>query len=168
MKILLIRHAYLPDVTLGRLMVDGLTLATLEEPWIPNPKGLGGARRKDDRESCVPDGEYVVKLHSGTAFKNVYRLSNPALGVFEFPNELKSPDWGRASVLIHNANTTEDILGCIAIGLRHGEMKKPENLQTMAAVFESRKALDQLRAKLGTDQHTLTIRPTLGTQEMAA
>lgn len=167
MNITLVRHAYLPDVTLGWLSVGALRLATLEEPWIPNPKGPGGARRGDGKESCVPDGEYVLSPHNGTLFKNVYRLSNPALGVWDFPSELPQQSWGRAAVLIHSGNTTDDILGCILVGLRHGSIRKPETLTTIAAVFDSRLALAQLRTVLGAGRHTLTIRATLGTQEAA-
>jgi hypothetical protein len=165
-NLLLVRHAYLPDVVLGRLTVGALVLCTLEEPWIPNPKGLGGARRGDGKESCVPDGEYVLKPHDGTTFKKVWRLSNPDLGVYDFPSDIPvgQTTWGRASVLIHSGNTTDDILGCVLVGLRHGEIKKPEVLTSMAAVFESRRALDQLRETLGHDQlHFLTIEPTKGT-----
>lgn len=168
MNLNLVRFAYLPTVTLGRLIVGDLVLCTLGEPWIPNPHGPGGARRADGRESCVPDGEYVLSPHSGTLFKNVYRLSNPTLGVFDFPDQITSPKWGRASVLIHSGNTTDDILGCELVGMRHGEVKKPETLQTMPAVFESRVALQKLRDVLGNGIHKLTIRPTLGTQEIAA
>src|SRR5687768_683111 len=93
--------------------------ATLEEPWRPNSKGPGGQRRNVKLgilESCVPDGDYVLKPHTGTLFKNVYRLSNHDLGVYDLPNELPSQEWGRASVLIHNGNTTDDIIGCLLIG----------------------------------------------------
>src|SRR3990167_2913495 len=100
MILTLVRHAYLPEATLGRLAAGGLSLATLEEPWIQNPKGPGGQRRgSSTQESCIPDGEYVLKPHNGATFKDVWRLSNHALGVYDFPNELPSQEWGRAAVL---------------------------------------------------------------------
>lgn len=151
------RIAYLPDVTLGRLVSGSINFCTLEEPWIPNKHGPGGQRRGDGQESCVPDGSYTLKPHDGTTFKNVYRLSNPSLGVYDFPNEIQDPKWGRASVLIHAGNTTDDILGCILVGLSFGRLNdKP-------AVLTSQRALSILREALGRDQHTLVIRPTGGT-----
>lgn len=164
MNVLIVRHAYLPNVTLGRLYTDGFACATLEEPWIANQKGPGGQRRDAKagmRESCVPDGVYHLKPHNGTLFKNVYRLSSHDLGVYDVPQELPSREWGRASVLIHSGNTTADILGCILVGSRHGQ------LDGEFAVLESRAALDRLRTILGADRHNLEIRPSRGTEEAA-
>ncbi len=157
MNLTLTRIAYLQDVTLGNLVGDGIELATLEEPWIPNSFGPGGARRGDGQESCVPDGDYVLTPHDGTLFRDVYRLSNPELGVWDFPNQILKATWGRASVLIHSGNTTDDILGCILVGLSHGRMEE------RSAVLSSRMALTQLRIALKHDLHTLTIKPTRGT-----
>lgn len=154
----LIRHAYLPDCTLGQLRMDGLALATLEEPWIPNHAGPGGARRRDGRESCVPDGEYELVPHSGTRFKDVWCLVNRELGVFRWPEDVpQQAGWGRSTVLIHQGNTVDDILGCILVGLVHGRLDgKP-------AVLRSGDALNLLRGKLDGIAHRLTIRPTGGT-----
>lgn len=152
MNLVLSRYLYTPAVTLGRVMIDETELYTLEEPWIENPFGPGGQRRGDGQESCVPEGEYVLTPHNGTLFKNVYRLSNPELGVFDFPNQITDAKWGRASVLIHSGNTTDDILGCILVGMESGMMNgKP-------AVLRSREALNKLRALLNNESHTLTIK----------
>lgn len=160
----LVRHSYGRDATLGFLYANPLRLATLEEPWTPDPDGPGGQRRERGlRESCVPDGIYTLKPHNTERFPNVWALVNPTLGVWYQPNEIP-PDqpWGRSTILIHAGNTTLDILGCLLVGMRHG------SLGSTPAVLDSRKALDQLREVLGTAPHTLTIRPTGGTQEIAA
>lgn len=158
MDVRLTRFGYMPETTLGQLRVGDLTLATLEEPWILNSNGPGGARRKDGRESCVPDGDYLLVPHNGTLFKSVYRLSNPQLGVFDFEDDMPSPEWGRATILIHNGNTVDDILGCILVGMVHARLDgKP-------AVLRSTEALNHLRAVLGNAVHSLSIRPTAGTQ----
>lgn len=166
MNLDLTRIAYLPDVTLGRLRVGAFECCTLEEPWLPNPNGPGGMRRdpvKKTGESCIPDGDYIITPHNGTLFKNVWRLSNHDLGVFDFEDELESPNWGRATVLIHSGNHTGDILGCLLVGMEFGR------LDNKPAVLRSRNALEELRRILGpSDLHSLSIRPTRGTLEIAA
>lgn len=157
MNLTLVRHAYLPDCTLGWLFVGDQDFATIEEPWIKNKDGPGGQRRADGQESCVPDGDYILKPHTGTRFVDVYRLSNHELGVFDSPGELKSPAWGRAAILIHNGNTTDDIEGCILVGKTHGKINGKN------AVMSSIRALGELRGILKKDLHTLTIKPTAGT-----
>lgn len=161
MNIVLMRFAYLPNVTLGRLMVGSLTLATLEEPWIANPFGPGGQRRDGiHRESCVPDGNYDLVPHNTPKHPNVWALQNTALGVWH-----NSPPpgmtYGRSAILIHSGNTTGDIEGCILVGLRHGRIEGTD------AVLESRMALSQLQARLGTSAHSLNIRPCAGTAEVS-
>jgi len=154
----LIRHAYLPDVTLGWLAVGTLRIATLEEGWRADPDGPGGQRREGAlTESCVPDGTYSLVPHVSTKYPNgVYALVNPALGVYhrEKPAGQK---WGRVAVLIHIGNTTEDIEGCILVGKRHGKLDGRD------AVLESGSTFAALRALLGEASHSLTIRPTAGT-----
>ena len=158
MNLILTRHLYAPDVTLGKLFADGLELCTLEEPWLADPDGPGGQRReKSKHESCVPDGTYALYPHTGQKFRGVWVLVNSGLGVYRYPFDIPmGQNWGRSSVLIHSGNTVDDILGCILVGLVHGKLKG------MDAVLDSRVALDQLRKKLGTERHTLEIEPAAG------
>lgn len=164
MNLTLIRHSYTRESTLGFLYANPLRLATLEEPWIPDPDGPGGQRReKGLRESCIPDGTYALQPHSSDRFDRVWALSNPHLGVYYQPAEIpRGQTWGRSAILIHAGNTTADTLGCVLVGLRHAR------ISSEYTVLESRAALDQLRAVLRTGAHTLIIRPTAGTQEIAA
>jgi hypothetical protein len=158
MNLLITRHLYAPNVTLGKLSVGNLLLATLEEPWSADPDGPGGQRRQAGKpESCVPDGKYDLHPHNGDRFKRVWCLVNNELGVYKYDFDIPmSQKWGRASVLIHSGNTTDDILGCILVGLHHGELKgKP-------AVLDSRIALEQLRRVLGAGMRSLEIRPAEG------
>lgn len=152
----LTRFAYLHDCTLGWLDADTVRLATIERPWIAAPAGLGGKRR----ESCVPDGTYFVRPHSSDKFPDTFALINPQLGVWYQPDDI--PDgqsWGRSAILIHAGNRVTDVIGCIAVGLRHSFVSQQH------AALESRKALDQLRGVLGKESHSLVIRPTKGTEE---
>jgi hypothetical protein len=160
----LVRFSYGADCTLGFLHAGDLRLATLEEPWIPDPDGPGGqARANGLKESCIPDGVYNFRPHSTARFPDVYAIVNPALGVWYQPNEIPpGRAWGRSAILLHAGNVTADTLGCILVGTRHGK------LEGDPAVLNSRQALEQLRAVLGRHIHTLVIRPTAGTQEIAA
>jgi hypothetical protein len=159
MNLLLVRHAYLPDVTLGTLFVGDLKLATLEEPWIANVFGPGGQRREPGkRESCVPDGTYELQAHDSPRHPDCWALVNPTRGVWHYSVPPGLP-YGRCAILIHTGNTTADIEGCLLVGLRHGRIEET------FAVLESRSAMAQLRARLGSGPHLLEIRPTAGTSE---
>lgn len=164
MNVQLVRHAYLNDATLGWLTAGDLRLATLEEPWRPDPDGPGGQRREGQlAESCVPDGIYTLEPHSGAKQQDVWALVNPRLGVYHYPGDMPNGQpWGRSAILIHVGNSVADITGCIAVGLYAGrEAGKPW-------IYESSKALDQLRLVLGTTStHQLNIRPIAGTAEAA-
>ena len=166
MNLLLVRHAYLPDVTLGRWYIAGKVFAGLGEPWIPSKHGPGGQRRDiDGKESCIPDGVYAMHPHISAKYpaaRYVWFLVNEQLGVYAPGTRPSGQKWGRDAVLAHNGTTTDDILGCELAGMTHGIYNgKP-------AVFESRAAIAAMRELLKMEVHTLTIRPTLGTQEMAA
>jgi hypothetical protein len=160
----LVRHAYGTDATLGNLYVGHLKLATLEEPWSPDPHGPGGQRRElGKRESCIPDGVYALRSHTSTRYPDgVWAIVNPILGVYYQPSEIPEGQlWGRSAILIHSGNTTADIEGCVLVGMRHGY------LNDMPAVLDSRTALTQLRGMLARETHSLQIRPIAGTQEAA-
>jgi len=138
------RFAYLPFCTLGWLTCASLRLATIERPWLPNPHGPGGKPSL----SCVPDGEYKLIPHTSQRFPNTYALISEPLGVY-YQQRPAGQAWGRTAILIHVGNFVADVIGCIAVGLRHGA----------DCVTNSRDAMDQLRAALGREQHGLTIRP---------
>lgn len=151
MELILTRFAYTPERTLGQLVVGGLTLATIERPWIDNPAGPGGKAR----ESCVPEGTYAVRSHDGGAFRNVWALVNPDLGVWYQPGQIpKGQRWGRSAILIHAGNRVRDVVGCIAVGRQHGVINGEP------AVILSQLAIGDMRRTLGRDAHTLIIRST--------
>lgn len=163
MNLTLVRHAYLPNVTLGQLFAASRAWCILEEGWRRDPDGPGGQRREGKLvESCVPDGSYILKPHFSAKYpQGVWTLVNPTLGVYAPGTRPAGQTWGRDAVLIHRGNTTDDIEGCLLIGKRHG------TLDGKPAVLESGTALDELRALLGSkDSHQLYIRPTAGTSEL--
>lgn len=117
--------------TRGEMVVDGITLHTLEEPWRDNQKSI----------SCIPAGTYDVvphgwELDSPFRFKRVYRL----LGT--------EP---RTAILIHAGNTVDDIEGCILVGTHLGTLNGKE------AVLNSRNAMVFLRDFMGQKEFTLVI-----------
>jgi hypothetical protein len=102
--------------TLGVLYSQHSALCvTLEDPWRDNQRNI----------SCIPTGTYTVVPHSGTRYKNVWRLE-------DVPN--------RSAILIHQGNTTKDTEGCILVGTSF----VPDEM----AINESRKALQNLRLML--------------------
>ena len=146
---ILTRHAYLPSCTLGWLEIDDIKLATIERPWIPADDHRGGRLR----ESCVPDGLYELRHHSGPRFSHVWALVNPDLDVHHMPTST-----GRSAILIHQGNRVRDVVGCLAIGEHHGE------LGGEPAVLRSAMAMTALRHRLANRPlPTLEIRPTTGT-----
>lgn len=90
---------------------------TCEDPWNDNAKG----------KSCIPAGIYRVKKFSGTRYKNVWEITGVP---------------GRAAILIHNGNTTDDTQGCVLVGARFGTVNGKR------AVLDSVLTLDKLRSIL--------------------
>lgn len=124
---MIIEREYHPDVTLGKMYVDGKFLCyTLEEPWKDNKRQI----------SCIPEGVYKCVPHDGMKFQNVWEVTN-------VPN--------RKAILLHSGNTTDDIEGCILLGMQRGTLKgKP-------AVLRSKEALLKLRSLYLNKEFQLTI-----------
>ncbi|USD22137.1 DUF5675 family protein [Microbulbifer variabilis] len=111
----LTRFAYGLDATLGRLRVRDFVFYTVERPWLGNRPF----------ESCIPEGVYSCNPYNSPRFPNVWELK-------EVP--------GRTKILIHTANYSADVQGCIGIG---------SNLAPGGWwVTQSRKAMQQLRELL--------------------
>jgi hypothetical protein len=79
--------------------------------------------------------------HNGPRFKDVWRLESVP---------------GRSAILIHAGNTTQDIEGCILVGMNHGELQS-KGFGNLRAVLSSRKAINLLRRHIGKNSFTLTI-----------
>jgi len=130
MNITLIRHSMQPDVTLGTL-IDSDTghyfCCTLEKPWKDNKRQI----------SCIPAGQYKCVPYSSVKFTNVWEVTNVT---------------NRSKVLIHSGNTTDDIEGCILIGMEHGTLNNKD------AVLRSKEALLKLRAENAGKSFNLTIK----------
>lgn len=113
--------------TFGILTLGGKVplCLTCEDPWNDNKNNI----------SCIPEGIYECRPHSGTRYKNVWWVENVP---------------GRSAILIHQGNTTKNTEGCILVGDKLGRVSgRP-------AVLNSVKTLNKLRQILP-DRFTLHI-----------
>lgn len=129
------------DGTFGTLEVPGtLTVHTMEDDWRDNAP----------RESCIPAGTYTMR-------RTIYHKT----GVETF-EVVGVP--GRSRILIHPANTEEDVEGCIGVGLRRGRLWVADEdapghpLTLKHAVVASQDAFRRLMSVLsGVDEASLSI-----------
>lgn len=156
MIIRLKRFSYGEYETEGVLVVGSTVLATIEQPWTPNPNGAPGGK---PFESCVPDGMYNLKPFTRPSGEEAFILTNPELGVHYWPgdHELGS---GRDLCLIHAGNWASDVQGCVAPGT--GRMFMDDDGSLQPSVGASRTAMNLIREKLGTGQHILSIENDTG------
>lgn len=135
------------DCTLGLLFVNDLTLCTIERPWIESPLSKGGTKGI----SCVPPGLYRLVPHDTEAHPETWALVNPALGVVHQQHESENR-YDRAAVLIHAANTADELRGCLAPGLRTA--MTPDGRYMVAS---SRQAMKLIRNRLPWVEHEIEI-----------
>ena len=101
LDIYLKRFAYTPMGCFGRLTIPAASFScfTVERPWADNQPYL----------SCIPEGTYslkkrqskVVKRSTGGAFTEGFEVT-------------QVPD--RTYIMLHPANTMQDLEGCIGLG----------------------------------------------------
>lgn len=126
------RFAYTPYGTFGRLKANGFECLTIEEVWKSNIRG----------KSCIPIGIYELK-------RGHFPKHAEAFEVMNVPN--------RSAILIHVANTIDDIEGCIGPGERLGMVKDKW------AVLQSKSAHDRfMKYMQGTDLAKIRIYNYLG------
>ncbi len=112
---LLERFAYTKYGALGRLTLDALEFYTIELPW----------RGNERRRSCIPEGVYEFQRHESPRFGETIWIR----GVPE-----------RTEILIHVANSPQDLDGCIGPGKDYGWWADRSEL----AVWNSSEALDKI------------------------
>lgn len=146
----LIRDHKTDTLTAGFMPIPGRpVLYTLERPWIPSAAGDGGERRI----SCIPEGSYYVCRHYSTRWPLSWILRNPLNGVFGTADEMaRGQPWGRTAILIHPANTVDELEGCIALGRMRETAVFPDMRLT-----ESRSALETLYRYVGDEPFRLLI-----------
>tara|TARA_A100000172_G_scaffold76366_1_gene59822 strand:+ start:425 stop:835 length:411 start_codon:yes stop_codon:yes gene_type:complete len=96
-NLLIIRDTFTKKSTIGELFLNGERMSdTLELPWKDNQK----------RVSCIPEGEYKVRLRTAKESGSRDYLH---LLVQDVPN--------RDYILFHRGNSAKDTRGCILVGL---------------------------------------------------
>lgn len=126
MNITLRRIAQSEQGTFGVLIKDNIPLCvTVELPWRNNQRKI----------SCIPAGAYDCVPYSSKRYDDVWLLE----GV---------PD--RDDILIHAANSINDLQGCIGPGINFSRWGN------MPVVSNSQKAMDMLRKELP-ERFTLNI-----------
>jgi hypothetical protein len=111
MKILtLIRYAYLPDATIGRIIhtSDGMLtkeLWTIERQWNYNKRFV----------SCLPPELYELRPHNGTKYQNTYVLVSEKARVFATEAECRFPT-DRFTCVFHPGSWAINFEGCIGAG----------------------------------------------------
>lgn len=133
-----------PSIVIVRTAPEGEQVATfsgIEQPW------------QDNRpfHSCIPAGEYRLEEHRGEK-GHVWALVGGTVAHQESPGSPAT----RFACLIHAANRSRELQGCLAIGRRAGQ-----DADGTPYVIDSRKAIEQLRELAPPElPHTATIRWT--------
>lgn len=90
-EIKLQRFCYHPNGTLGAIEYDGERFYSIERPWLGNAPNV----------SCIPTGLYEVGWRESPRFGETWHIKDV-------------PD--RSHILIHVANFSKDVQGCIGLG----------------------------------------------------
>lgn len=119
MKIQLERFAYSPFGTFGILSLPEFQCYTVERPWLDNQENV----------SCIPEGEYkMVPTRFERGGYDTYQIA---------------PVEGRTDIKVHIANTMNDVLGCLGLGLDLGWLRgKWAVLNSRVAFVQFMKAMD--------------------------
>lgn len=91
MDIHLDRFCYHPNGTLGVIDIEGDRFWTIERPWLDNAANV----------SCIPTGIYEMGWRESPRFGETWHIKDV-------------PD--RSHILIHVANYSKDVQGCIGLG----------------------------------------------------
>ena len=125
--------------TKGMLFLpNGWNCCTMEPPWLNNIRS----------RSCIPEGEYEVKIKESSKYGSVYEVQNVP---------------GRSDILFHSGNYAgdeesdlrSDTDGCILPGTSHGMLSEQE------VVLNSRYALGLFMRALNNEPFDLTIKGEL-------
>lgn len=116
-KVLLTRNESGPDGTFGRIATDNMFQAsTLELPWANNKPN----------ESCIPAGVYLCAMTDSPKYGKVYEIKGVP---------------GRTHILVHPANWSHQLQGCLAIGRSEGMVRDARRGGAFRGILSSRDAV---------------------------
>lgn len=92
--------------TFGRLQFEDFMCYTVEKPWANN----------EPRVSCIPPGNYSLERHISPKFGDCAIIYGGTVSKFPDVN------YTRNLILIHPANRSSDLEGCIGLGNKFGEL----------------------------------------------
>jgi len=149
MRITLERFADVPNMgTLSTVYIDGNAFCyAIEQNWKNNQPFI----------TCVPDGEYLLNMFESKKYGSTFAVVNRELNVFENATDRDAPN-DRYACLLHKANWSHELQGCIAFGqdIRCG--KKSDKFSNQLMVTSSKKTtntvLDILKSS---ENNTLEI-----------
>ena len=111
-EIILERFCYHPNATLGVIRLEGDIFYTVERPWLDNKPNV----------SCIPEGEYEMSWRTSPRFGETWHIKDV-------------PD--RTHILIHVANFSKDVQGCIGLGCElMGDTVAVSQSKAAVALFE--------------------------------
>ena len=146
-KILIERKPPGEAETEGFMSWPGAIVATIEQEWRSDPNREGG----ESGNSCVPAGTYQLIPHTRPSGKKVLALVNEDLGVYYLEDDMPE-EGGRFLILIHVANWSSDIEGCVGPGIGKAESDKGP------MVTSSKAAMKKLMDYIDGDNAELEIR----------
>ena len=133
--------------TQGFLSFPKHVLATIEQEWRVDPDRPGG----ESNNSCVPAGIYHLRPHTRPDGKEVVALVNEDLGVYYLEEDMPA-EGGRFLILMHIANWSSDVVGCIGPGKGKAESDQGPMVTSSTA------AMQQIMDYIDGDDAILEIR----------
>lgn len=109
---------------------------TLERGWVRNVKDV----------SCIPPAPTEICSYKWRLVEYSPMFSYKHIHILDVPN--------RTGIKIHKANKYQQLLGCVAVGMRFGYLSGDDDVLD---VLESREAMEKLVKSLTTTEGTITI-----------
>ena len=125
--------------TFGHIRLDYHTWHTVERQWIDNWPFI----------SCIPSGAYTLTPHESDRHGSCFSIIGGSVALAK--SDLEPPVITRYAVLMHSANFSSELAGCIAPGMYRGA------ISGSPAVMSSRTALGEIGEAIGWEPAQLLV-----------